>query len=267
MSELKIVKTEELPEIEYFKDPSTKMQIVLHHTVSAVGKYIDDYFKEDKGKSKIAVAYVVDKDGTVFQLFDPQYWAWHIGKGSSQGNNRHSIAIELVNEGPLYKRDDESFYWWIDSANPRGKYRYNDLAVEGEYRGFSWWASYTKEQVDSLGLLLPYLLDRFNIRPEFVNTRDYDSKYLFFKGIVMHVNLRADKTDLSPAFDLNNVERILERYIIDRMSIIPKPLVLDIREFLKDKIVVEKIAEVEQLSNDEEIKTVKKNSNKKGKVT
>lgn len=208
-----IIFTEELPSMEYIKRVTGKTQIVLHHTVSALGKYIDDWFKSDKGKSKVAVAYVVDKDGSIYQLFDPIYWAWHIGGGASRKNNEESIAIEVVNEGQLFKRSDGSFYWWIDNDYPEGRFEYEGIAtvLAKEFRGFLNFASYTDEQVDSTHDLIKFLFDKFpNIPRRFINTFDYNRNTLSYKGVVMHVNLReTGKWDLSPAWDLNKTSNII----------------------------------------------------------
>ncbi len=214
---MKIYETERLPDIEYFKSVYLKRQIVLHHTVSATGKYVDDWFKEDKGKSRVAVAYVIDKGGEIYELFNPKYWAYHIGKGSTRANNKRSIGIELVNEGPLFKRGDGTYWWWIDSANPEGKMKYigPPVELEEEWRGHKYFAPYTTEQMDSLKELIPYLLDEFKINPVYVDHYDYDRSMLDFNGIVKHCNLRSDKTDLSPAFDDSAIEELLLEEIID----------------------------------------------------
>jgi len=203
-----IVKSEKMADVEYVKVAIPKKQIVLHHTVSSSSKSTINYFQEDKGKSKIAVAYVIDKDGTVFQLFEPEYWAWHIGKGSTIDNNKQSIGIEIVNEGQLIKRNDLDYYWWYDSKlYPQGRVKYTGKPFDLGYvwRGFQYFASYTDKQVESVQQLLDYLTDKFNIKRNFTGNFNYLKSYLDYEGVVMHVNLRPDKTDLSPAWDLNKV--------------------------------------------------------------
>jgi len=217
---MKIINTEILPEFEYFKVEQIKKQLVLHHTVSAVGKYIDDWFKADKGKSRVAVAYVVDKDGIVFKLFEPKYWAYHIGRGSTVTHNKESIGIEVVNEGPLYKRDNGDYYWWVDKNYPGGRYKYEGVPFDigFNWRGYRYFASYTSDQYKSVEILLNRLVHQFNIKKNFTNTFDYNKLYLDYEGIVMHVNLRKDKTDLSKAYDIDR----LNNYILSlRKDIIP----------------------------------------------
>lgn len=209
---MKIVKTP-LPEIEYFMQEREKDLIVYHHTVSAVGKYVADWFKHDMGKSRVAVAYVVEKDGTVYQLFDDKYWGYHTGTGNHNRIDERSVAIEVVNEGPLHYRKGDGFYWWIDAQYPEGKYRYSGEVVEvcPKYRGVEYFAGYTDAQVDSLLKLTGQIMDKHpGILPKFSDEFEFDKKYFSYSGIIMHVNVRKDKSDLSPAFDLKKVNNFLK---------------------------------------------------------
>ena len=53
-------------------------------------------------KAKVSAHYVVDEDGTTYQLVDEEYRAWHAGLAYWAGAkdiNAHSIGIEIVNPG------------------------------------------------------------------------------------------------------------------------------------------------------------------------
>lgn len=222
---MKVITTESLPKFEYYYEvQKIKKKIILHHTVSAIGKFVDDWFKSDHGKSKVAVPYVIDKNGDILELFDPRYWAWHIGKGSSMQDNKESIGIEIVNEGPLYKRDNGKFYWWVDGAYPQGRFEYKGepFELEEEWRGHKYFASYTQPQIDSLMELLEHILATFDIPRHCVRDFNYDRQYYKFNGVLMHCNLRQDKTDLSPAFDLATIDEML--LSLGHMDIEPKPI-------------------------------------------
>lgn len=257
---MKLVTTELLPEFEYFKEARKKTQIVLHHTVSSIGKFVDDWFKADKGKSKVAVSYVVDKDGTVFKLFEPEYWAWHIGRGSTKKDNQNSIGIELVNEGVLDKVGDEFF--WFD-----GKQKFNGdvVQLENSWRGVEYFAGYTDEQVLALFELLQVLFVKFPIvHRRFSNTFDYNDAFFNYNGVVMHCNLRKDKTDLSPAFPIEQLENFINEFETKEVERKIKPLPVELIPF----------AETEYAKYNEQLKeemnevskqqsTNKKRSNKK----
>lgn len=198
---MKIIKTL-LSKIEYFQTPVQKTQVVLHHTVSATGKNVASWFGSDKGKSRVAVAYVVEVDGTVYQLYESDSnWAYHIGKGSTKHHNEVSIGIEIANEGSLTKKGDK--FYWFD-----GKYEYKGKVVTltTPFRGVSYFASYSDAQFNAVVELLDKIFNEHpTIKRQFSNTFDYDKKWLEYNGVVMHVNLRKDKTDLSPAFDIKKL--------------------------------------------------------------
>lgn len=237
---MKILLSEILPEFEYFPQTKKKIQIVLHHTVSAVGKYVDDWFKEDKGKSKVAVAYVVDKNGDVFELFNPNNWAYHIGGDSTAKDNQNSIGIELVNEGQLFKRDDGSFYWWIDKDHPEGRYKYKGdvFELEEEWRDEKYFAVYTKEQIGALYELVESLFQRFpHIKRRNMNHFNVDKSLHTWGGVVMHCNLREDKTDLSPAFNIENFTEFVSAYAVSESARKIKPKELEYIQHVPKKLI------------------------------
>lgn len=243
----------ELPKIEYVPSRVTqKDRIVLHHTVSDSGKYVPDWFKDDKGKIKVAVAYIIEKDGTVVQLFDPEFWAWHIGGKSKYKENAMSVGIELVNEGVLFKRENGDFYWWIDSENPKGKVKYLGEVHEEKdgWRGYNYFAKYSKEQMAALKELTEFLLNKFPLIPtNCIDNFDYVRGNMWRKGIVMHCNLVDNKTDLSPAFDLKGFNKFIEKIAIEELEV-KEPEFIPYPE--------EKIKKAEKKTSLEETKTVKK---------
>lgn len=202
---MKFIRSEALPEFEYFKEKQEKDTIVLHHTVSSVGKYVDDWFKKDRGKSKVAVAYVVDKDGTVFELFNPKYWAYHTGTGNRNNIDKRSIAIEIVNEGTLDKIGDK--FYWFDGKH---EYHGNPMKLNRSWRNHLYFAEYTEAQIKAAIELIFHLFKDFpGIGKSFSNTFSFSESFFYTNGIIMHCNIRTDKTDLSPAFPLNTVNNVI----------------------------------------------------------
>ncbi len=203
------------PEGQYLKEAAEKRQIVLHHTVSSNAASSIAWWKQTP--ERVAVAFVVEKDGTILQLYEPQYWAYHIGKGSTSDQNRHTIGIEIVNEGILSRERDfgctqpnftpHSMYKWCDG---KAFFTGTHIALPAPWRGSRYFACYTEEQYTAVGELVKYLSQRFPI-PLLVNdTFTYDPANFAFHGIVSHHNLRADKTDLSPAWDFKKIKELLQ---------------------------------------------------------
>jgi N-acetyl-anhydromuramyl-L-alanine amidase AmpD len=150
--------------------------------------------------------FCVGKDGIVYQFFPLKNWAFHLGvrelpKGSL---DKVSIGIEIVNVGPLVLRGDE-LNWWPRDYNAT----YCNVEDADQYypheiwRGFTYSATYTRAQYDSVGKLVAWLCASEGINP---SIWDVDAAYKLdglpdFSGVFTHVNCRKDKTDLSKAFN------------------------------------------------------------------
>jgi N-acetyl-anhydromuramyl-L-alanine amidase AmpD len=203
---MKIIKNP-LETIEFFTEKCVKTQIVLHHTVSrkGYGKNVKDGFSIDKGKSKIAVPYILDADGTIYEIYSPENWSYHLGIPHIDNVSlcKKSIAIEIVNEGTLQKKGED--YFWFD-----GKYKYLGEIFFADWRGEKYFAKYTNEQVIVLAELIKELCNKFNIKKDLITNFDYDIKYTKHEGIINHANVRLDKTDLHPGFPLKQLEQLLK---------------------------------------------------------
>lgn len=74
--------------------------ILLHHTWP--GKWINIVKYLCRKESGVSAHYVVDIDGTIYQLADDEKCTWHAGKSSYDGKsgfNLYSIGIEVVSDG------------------------------------------------------------------------------------------------------------------------------------------------------------------------
>lgn len=75
--------------------------IVLHHTASNNGAGDISWLRNPK--SQVSAHYVLDRDGTIYQLVGDEKRAWHAGESALHGIptdvNSRSIGIEIVNDG------------------------------------------------------------------------------------------------------------------------------------------------------------------------
>lgn len=195
-----------LPKGEYIPAEVKKELIVLHHTVSSTARSAIEWWKQEK--ARVGVAFVIDKDGTIYQLFEPKFWAYHIGKGSNDLHNQRSIGIEIVNEGVLCQKvvGNTPQFFWFD-----GKYQYKGSVHKNAapWRGSYFFADYTLEQTVAAAELVKKLCKDFQIPKTVLTDFGYNASRLMHKGICSHHNLRADKTDLSPAFDFGLFQKVL----------------------------------------------------------
>lgn len=199
---MKIVNAE-LKAGQYFRAVYPKKNIVLHHTVSSTARSALTWW--GMTADRVGTAFVIDKDGTIYQAFAPEYWAHHLGLKHFRNTdlNRQSIGIELVNEGPLLKQ--ESGYRWNFSAVNKPGSPYKGEAVNALWRGFEWWAAYTPQQYEALNELIPYLLNKFKLPATMLKSLDFDMTTPDRYTIYQHCNVRRDKSDISPAFDFSKI--------------------------------------------------------------
>ena len=157
----------------------------------------------------MATSYLVDPDGSIYELFDPAHWAFHLGiKGSNGRHDKRSIGIEIANVGPLKPahNNPERLNWWPKDWGTRWCGRdESSKYVEAPYRGIDFFAAVPDAQLNMVAGLVLYLCERFDIPkripPSARRTECNLSHFSKFKGVAAHQNFRKDKWDVGPAFD------------------------------------------------------------------
>lgn len=189
-----------LPVSQYYRTAYTKKQIVLHGTNSdSSPKEIVSYWHSNP--EKFGAAFLIDRDGTIYQTFESHYWIQHIGLRGEYflSLDQHSIAIDLCNLGPL-KEKDGLFYSHLNSLVD-----IDDVIDYGSnFRGSRYYQSYSTEQVQSLKELLLKLCARHEI-PKHIATESWDISLAALdgkSGIFTGVNFRKDVTDCHPQKEL-----------------------------------------------------------------
>lgn len=207
----------------YYTAKYKKTKIVIHNTV---GVLRSDIAAMTKPNWHVSVPFVIARDGTIYQLFDPSMWSYHLGKGAVGGNktnSKSSIAIELSSYGPLKRVNDtlETMYSKITYKDSEGNSKttgtdvyctidetqhYTELPVS--YRGYKYFNGYTDAQLKSLNFLVDYLCVKFNIPKEILGesaryelfTSNKEAKV--YTGICSHVNfIENGKWDIGPEMD------------------------------------------------------------------
>lgn len=180
----------------YFAQAFRKTNIVLHHTVSSTAQSALSWWESQP--SRIGTAYVIDKNGTIYEAFPPQFWAHHLGLNARNNTqlNRQSIGIEFVNEGPIF--NSEGQFRWLKFDGPA----YNGKPYRSVFRNWPMWAEYTNEQILAGVELVAMLCQQHKIPPTIARMGVFDPSVPDNFGIYAHHNVRADKTDVSPAFPI-----------------------------------------------------------------
>src|SRR3990172_12938539 len=96
-----------LPQSEYFATRQAKSGIALHHTVGGNARTSFRLWRSDKtdgGRANlVATAYLIERDGTVFEVFDPAAWAYQFGlpwtPAARPGVGRGLFWVEIASPG------------------------------------------------------------------------------------------------------------------------------------------------------------------------
>ena len=195
-----------LPESQYFNQQPAKDLIILHFTAGQSARSAYDAWAVSS--ARVATAFIVDIDGSIYETFPPSKWAYHLGVTNGTAHEKRSIGIELANVGPLRvsASDPKALTWWPE--NWKKKWCLIDETpryVKSKYRGADYFASFPEPQVRATARLVSSLCEQFSIPrtiPPSSKRMEHDPKYFAqFKGIAAHHNFRADKWDVGPAFD------------------------------------------------------------------
>lgn len=200
-----------LSDRNFFPVESEKTGIVLHYTA---GKDAYGAFASWKNRTdRVATSYIIGADSKIFECFNPLFWGYHLGLKSPHWENgkhdKRTIGVEICNVGPLIKKADGWLYYW--PKNYGLKYCHSDEREKyicADWRGMSYHATFSEEQIVSTVELVRDLCSQFNIPPD-LSTKKMDYDIEFFKkwtGISCHHNWRSDKFDTGPAFPLNRLK-------------------------------------------------------------
>jgi N-acetyl-anhydromuramyl-L-alanine amidase AmpD len=198
------------PSDQYFQGEGTsKEQIVLHHTVSGDKGGVGGDIKwwRDKGE-RVATSFIIARDGGIYQLFNTNYWAHHLGitsefitqEGTTKSNkylNQHSIGIEIDSWGGLKqgKNAQGELGWYptimFDKDRQsqeirKGASPVTDVTFYNEktgyprgFRGFYAFETYTQTQIDAVRDLILSLV---------FQSKDADGEEGKFPKILLNFN-------------------------------------------------------------------------------
>ena len=189
----------------YYAAPVAKDSICYHFTAGVLTGDLAALTTQH-----VSVPYVVARDGTIYELFNPNFWSYHLGSSKYFSNKERSsrtVGIEISNIGPLTLGSDGILYDIYKS--PYCTVSDTAFYDKVSFRGYDYYASYTDEQYAAIKSLTEQLVKKYNISHTFLDEakRFEFSKSVPASGIVTHANYRADKCDLAPNFDFSRVSK------------------------------------------------------------
>jgi len=186
-----------LPKGDYWQEVVKKTLVVLHFTA---GYTADSAIATFKQPGRVATAYVVGRDGKIYQLFDPKYWSYHLGQkdyNNNWNNDRRSIGIEIVNIGPVWLKNGK----WYDYVHKEWPADQIDIKPNKDAGGT---VKFTPQQVAATFNLVDWLMTANTGISRKVWPGDKTQYALpavnSFNGITTHQQFRRDKYDLGPGW-------------------------------------------------------------------
>lgn len=158
----------ELPDNCYYPEKTIKKSIVLHSIQSFTGPTYIKFLQNQAGKN--ALTYVIDREGKIYSLFNPNFWSYHLGINHSPSlMDKNSISIGLLNWGPLKKIKNHEIEIYGFNLGVKFMGITQDGAsdkivkLSKPFKGYDIYASFNKPQLQSLEDLLKKLIKDFNI--------------------------------------------------------------------------------------------------------
>jgi len=179
----------------YYEKEYKKTQIVIGHNGRRDMRHYEGWIHRRNGQYKRTAHFTIDKDGTVYQHFNPKYYSDFVGVDQDKGN----ISILLVNEGWLKNDSLNNVYIdWLGHTYSKSR-----SVLERSWRGHHFWMNYRNPQMKVLKELVTQLCDEHNIEKECIGNCVYNEDVDIFNGIAFRSNYDSNITDISPAFDMD----------------------------------------------------------------
>lgn len=219
---MEIVKTKKLLNAQFYGNVHEKKQIFLHHTAGTTADGAINWWNQTP--EPVGTAYLIDRDGSIIEVFSPQCWAFHLGvttKAGGDPNNldeKQSIGIELVAAGPVYADETGKFVHYPLYPNKAAKNAIKqdevwDMGEKG-WRGARYYHTYTDKQIESMIWLVNKLCTDFkiNLQPNVLSMFEYNEQVVKDKtpGLWSHSTVRKDKQDIVPHPSL--IEKLLKGF-------------------------------------------------------
>jgi N-acetyl-anhydromuramyl-L-alanine amidase AmpD len=184
-----------------FENGIEKIQIVLTHTSRNLFDYMVSIKFRFGGKPVRLPHYVVGRDGKVINLLSDDTNGRFT---NSDRINNNSIIICLENLGWLEKEPLKQHHInWIGNI-------YKEKVFDRKWRDYFFWHPYTDIQLEKTAELCKELSKKHGIELKCVGHNTKVKGVESFMGILTRSNFDEFATDISPAFDFEKFNKLLE---------------------------------------------------------
>ena len=199
---MKINKTQYiLSEDNYTNKKCKKSKIILTNSLTSDMCFFEGWKLRRNGKYKKTTPYTIDKNGVIYQHFNPEFYSDYMNSNSI---DQESILITMVNEGWLKKDSDTNGYKdWLGNI-----YKGKDV-IKKEWRGYFFWATYSVKQMEVVGKLVEFLCDKYEIEKNSLSHNVMFSDAPSFNGVLSRSNFSRKYKEVSPSFDFSHIDNKL----------------------------------------------------------
>lgn len=189
---------------QYLVDKFEKYSQFLHHTVGTTAMSAWRWWNATP--NRVGTAQMIDRDGSIWECFDPAMWAFHMGVVEDDNwHEKHSINIEIVACGPLRYVDKKFLFYplWPNKLHFTQIPEKDVYTFTKPWKGHQHWHIYTEAQLESLkwqigrnALDFPTL----ELNNDMTKIFEFDQAVLddHLPGVWTHNTVRKDKTDPFP---------------------------------------------------------------------
>lgn len=193
---------------QFYSESFPKKQIYIHHTVGGSAQSSFNYWQTSP--ERIGTAYIIDRDGTIYETFPPTYWAHHLGLHHKRNTelNQQSVGIEIASEGALTMVDGV-----LRAFDGKTIFKSSYIDNGKAWRGYQYFDVYEPEQIKSLYILIQHLCEQLSIPKKCIKqdvAHSFDEHFFDFNGILGHCNVREDKSDPHPHFRFDFLQAFLD---------------------------------------------------------
>jgi N-acetyl-anhydromuramyl-L-alanine amidase AmpD len=183
-----------------FETGLEKVQIVLTHTSRTIFDYMVSIKYRFGGKPFRLPHYIIGRDGKVINLLNDTT------NGRFTNNDRvneKAIVISLENLGWLEKEPLKLHHInWIGNI-------YKEKVFDRKWRDYFFWQPYTDIQLEKTAELCKELSEKHKIQLKCVGHNTKVKGVESFLGIITRSNFDEFATDVSPAFDFEKFNKLL----------------------------------------------------------
>jgi hypothetical protein len=190
-----------IKEFNHYKTQNVKNQIILATSLRKGSFHITRLKHKEFGKTKRWNTFTITREGLVFQHYNPKFHSDFLGIKEA---DKQAISIVLENMGSLFETPAGKHINWLNEECDE------ERVITKNWFGYSYWETFTDEQIQSTADLCVELCEEFNIPKVCIDFHHFHKDTVKFRGIVFRSNYIQDSSDINPLFDIEKFNGLLK---------------------------------------------------------